>query len=326
MKKLSLLILVAFAATSVAMAQITVPTPSWGGDVLGAHNCYGRGCAACHAPHGGSLGNGAGVATGSGSDPQNGGMAQWGQNLEPYYGKTISFSGNGNTSAYPVTLPASETAITSFSEGSAVILFCVSCHDGSLARVPMMQNQTVEALPVVGGHAPTLFGLTAGNTSTYYANEHPVGPNANVGCGGGHNWDCTGGGATTQPIEMTGTASAQFLVDNPSSFWNSETITACGGASQPACGTGVTWGYNTKGNPLATFSSTGTVNNVTCTTCHNQHSMTVWSVGGKSYSTMFFLKGYYNPTSGGNSVAQFCRNCHGGESNEMNGITTVVTQ
>jgi hypothetical protein len=54
--------------------------------------------------------------------------------------------------------------------------------------------------------------------------------------------------------------------------------------------------------------------------------MTVWTVGGKNYSTMFFIRGYYNPTSGGNSVAQFCRNCHGGESNEMNGVTGVLTK
>ena len=40
---------------------------------------------------------------------------------------------------------------------------------------------------------------------------------------------------------------------------------------------------------------------------------------------MFFIKGYYNPNDGGNSVAQFCRNCHGGESNEMNGVLSVPT-
>jgi hypothetical protein len=43
-----------------------------------------------------------------------------------------------------------------------------------------------------------------------------------------------------------------------------------------------------------------------------------------TYATMFFLRGPYNPAdanSGTNQTAQFCRQCHGGESNEMNGST-----
>ena len=55
MKKVMLLMLVVIAASAVAMAQIRPPTS----DVLGAHLNYGRGCAACHAPHSGAWGNGA---------------------------------------------------------------------------------------------------------------------------------------------------------------------------------------------------------------------------------------------------------------------------
>jgi hypothetical protein len=40
---------------------------------------------------------------------------------------------------------------------------------------------------------------------------------------------------------------------------------------------------------------------------------------------MFFIRGEYNPNTNGNQVAQFCRNCHGGESNEMHGLTNVPT-
>ncbi|MGA7338030.1 MAG: hypothetical protein WBW91_14980, partial [Candidatus Sulfotelmatobacter sp.] len=77
--------------------------------------------------------------------------------------------------------------------------------------------------------------------------------------------------------------------------------------------------------PLASFGGT-TVNAVTCTTCHDQHSMTAFVAGnGTTYSTMFFIRGYYNPAANGNSVAQFCRNCHGGESNEMHGVAGVPT-
>ena len=40
------------------------------------------------------------------------------------------------------------------------------------------------------------------------------------------------------------------------------------------------------------------------------------------YATMFFLRGPYNPRdANSNSAAQFCRQCHGGEANEMNGIS-----
>jgi hypothetical protein len=319
MRKLSLLILVVLATAVVAMAQ--TPPTYFGGDVLGAHNGYGRGCVMCHAPHGGAAGNG--VVT---TDTTNGTVAQWGQDLSPLYGKSISFSGDGDNTAYPVTLPNGITSANSH-DGSSVILFCLSCHDGATATVGMMKNKTVETLPVVGGNAPTLFGTTVGNSATYYANEHPVGPSANVGCNppsGGYNWDCTGGGNSLQPINMNGTASSAFLTNNPSSIWNKETITACGAAPLPACKTGVTWGYNTKGNPLASFGTT-TVNGVTCTTCHDQHSMIAYSNKNGNFTTMFFVKGQYTPYNGGNAVAQFCRNCHGGESNEMHGITTVTT-
>jgi len=319
MKRLNLLILVALFTTSAAMAQLSnnpssaspSPTPGtavtpgasgnvagtntpptyYGGDVLGAHNGYGRGCVMCHAPHGGAAGNG--VTT---TDSYNGVVALWGQNLSPLYGKQISFAGDNTSTKYPVTLPSNPLA--GIEDPTTVILLCLSCHDGSTAQVTMMKGTTYEALPIVSGHAPTLFATTAGNTASYYANEHPVGPDAYVSCGAPYNWDCTGGGNTTTPISMTGTNSAAFLINNKSSIWNGR-------------------------YPLANYGTT--VNGVTCTTCHNQHSMNVYSVGGQNYTTMFFVKGYYNPYNGGNSVAQFCRNCHGGASNESSGLYNVPT-
>ncbi len=310
------------AASVAAMAQIISGTGTPGtntppvlfqGDELGAHNGYGRGCVMCHAPHSGAAGNG--VYSG---DTYNGQPALWGQNLVPYYGKTFTFAGT-----YAVTLPSA--GAVSISKGDAIILLCLSCHDGNLAQVAMMKGKTVETLPIVGGNAPTLLGVQAGDSAGVLTNDHPVGPLANVSCGGAHNWDCTGGGNTAQPIYMNGTASKQFLINNPSSFWNGETVAGCGGGTGVTCTTGVTWGYNTSGNPLASFDGSTTVNGVTCTTCHNQHSMTVWSVAGVNYTTMMFIKGYYNPYNGGNSVAQFCRNCHGGNSNEIEGLMNIPT-
>jgi len=326
MKKLSLFILVALVATSVAIAQGppysgTTPTPpapgslptglssnslntALGQDVLGAHNGYGRGCVMCHAPHGGAAGNGAIAGTGAGqlNDPNNGATALWGENLTPYYSQTAYFAGGTS-----VVLPSSAIDTTQGS-GATTVLLCLSCHDGVATKPGMMKGTTVEMLPIAGGSAPTLFGLTQGNTSLNYINEHPVGSTANVGCGGAasHNWDCTGGGLATTDIAITSSMAMYTFatVNYPGSMW---------------------YNYATTGSsyPLAKF--TGTVNAVTCTTCHNQHSMTVYTNNSGSYATMFFIKGEYIPSTGGNSVAQFCRNCHGGESNEISGLMTVKT-
>ena len=80
---------------------------------------------------------------------------------------------------------------------------------------------------------------------------------------------------------------------------------------------------------LGAYSNTAVV---VCTTCHNQHVMNVVKVSSNStsglpagnYATMFFLRGPYNPADSNpssNQTAQFCRQCHGEESNEANGST-----
>jgi len=362
MKKFTLLILGLLIASVAAMAQVTpcVPSPTTpcgaypttgstgytpsagtytyanptspkgtvggGSDVLGAHNGYGRGCVMCHAPHSGSFGNNSATS----GDPQNGMYALWGEDLTPLFGQTFNFSGDGNFATgsttqntagkYPVTLPAAGT-LTSAHDPNTVILMCLSCHDGALTKVGMMQGWTVETLPIVGGKAPTLLGLAAPSGGAAYNNDHPVGPNAIVSCGGSYNWDCTGGGVTAAasgstpattgaPISMNGPYSGAFLTNYPGSFWN----------------TGKTNGVSVSLNTYGTSGTNGyTVSAVTCTTCHNQHSMNVFSNNKGSFSTMFFLRGQYTPGNNGNSVAQFCRNCHGGESNEMNGLVGVPT-
>ena len=278
MKKVMLVVFLSILATGVVMAQ----------DVLGAHNGYGRGCVMCHAPHSGSAGNNK-----ANGDPYNGIQALWGQDLTPLYGQSLTF-GDGTT--YSVTLPAAGTQTAH--DANSAILFCLSCHDGNLAKVGMMKGQTVETLPIVNGTAPTLLG-NDGSTAGNYNNDHPVGGSAIVACGGQYNWDCTGG--TTVGVQMNGKGSSQFVINNPSSFWVN----------------------STKVTKLATFGATVTA--VTCTTCHDQHSMTVYANANGTYPTMFFIKGQYTPNAGGNAVAQFCRNCHGGESNEMHGLMNVPT-
>jgi hypothetical protein len=286
MKKLTLIIFLAILTISVAMAGAIPQAPQSPNDILGAHLLYGRGCIGCHAPHSGSAGNG--VRNG---DATNGNYALWGQDLTPLYGKTITF---GDAGAYSVTLPAAGT-ITSAHDANTIILFCLSCHDGNLAKVGMMKGVTVETLPVVGGTAPTLLGAD-GSTAGNYNNDHPVGAQAIVTCGGTYNWDCNGG--NTVALTMNGPNSTIFANTN--------------------------YGFAVS---FGTFGSTLTA--VTCTSCHNQHSQNIYSgtMGGTKgfYQTAFFLRGYYNPSTGGNNAAQFCRQCHGGEANEMNGQFSVPT-
>ncbi len=113
-------------------------------------------------------------------------------------------------------------------------------------------------------------------------------------CGGSYDWDCSID--ATGKVQMTGPASKLF-VQNYGFF--------------------VSPGVNATKQPV-----------VMCTTCHNQHLMNVVTASGLPDATMFFLRGPYNPasgTAGSNQTAQFCRQCHGGESNEMAGGTAVTT-
>jgi hypothetical protein len=285
------------AAATFAAAQITTPTT----DVLGAHLNYGRGCAACHAPHSGAFGNG----NNKSGDTTTGNVALWGEDVGNLYGKPIVTGQMDNGASYTETLP---TALTATTPDVGGVLMCLSCHDGNYAQGAMMKNKVYESLPSTYGTGtiPTLLGNDGTGTGNYL-NDHPVGLNAVMGCTGPYNWDCTV--SATGSVQMTGTHSAQFVTD---------------------------YGF---------FVSPGNYNNtpvVLCTTCHNQHVMTVYTSsaaspiandgGGKYYATFFFVNGPYNPNinnvanTSAPSTTQFCRQCHFGEANESNntnGITTV---
>jgi len=286
MKKL-MLILTVLALGAFAMAQIQTPTS----DVLGAHLNYGRGCAACHAPHGGAYGNGAEKTTQTSANSY-----LWGQDTTALLGASLTFSG-GFVEALPTALSATTPDVSG-------VLMCLSCHDGNLATGAMMKNAVYESLPSTYGTLnviPTLLGKEGNLGAGNYTANHPVGLNASIGCGGTHNWDCTISNAGA--ISMTGTNSAKFVTD---------------------------YGFFVKP------SAYNNVPVVMCTTCHNQHSMNAVSVKTGSttglptgiYATMFFIAAPYNPasgTAGSNQTAQFCRQCHGGESNEMGGGAALPT-
>lgn len=254
-------------------------------DVLGAHLNYGRGCTACHAPHSGAQGNGKARAAG----PASGTTALWGEDASSLYGKTIATGGG----KYVEVLPTSMSATTPDVAG---MLTCLSCHDGNYAQSAMMRNKVYESLPATYGTSnavPTLLGTSGAGS---YVNDHPMGLSVKVSCGGSSNWDCA---ETNGAISMRGANSSRFVRN---------------------------YGFFVK---LGNYNNTPVV---VCTTCHDPHVMNVVTVTGDStsglpagtYATMFFLRAPYNPNDPNplsNQTSQFCRQCHGDKSNEMNGST-----
>jgi len=289
MKRNLVVMFLVLAAASFAAAQMQAPTS----DVLGAHLNYGRGCAACHAPHSGAFGNGINKS----GDTTTGNSILWGEDVGGLLNKPLLFGGVTGQTGYAETLPAGMNATTPDVNG---VLTCLSCHDGNYAVGAMMKNQVYEKLPSTygAGTIPTLLGAD-GTGASNYLNDHPVGLNAAVSCGGQYNWDCT---ETAGVISMTGPNSSQFVKN---------------------------YGFFVS---LSAYNNTAVV---TCTSCHNQHLMNVVNVTAKNsglpagiYATMFFIRAPYNPasgTAGSNQTAQFCRQCHGGEANESNGSYVIPT-
>jgi hypothetical protein len=309
------------AAASFASAQ-NLGTGGPATDVLGAHLNYGRGCPACHAPHSGAAGNGGGIGTGQGApSADTGSVALWGEDASPLYGQTIAFAGN-TAEHLPNGLNSGATGFLGNASDVSGILMCLSCHDGNIAKGAMMKNVVYETLPTAtygGRPVPTLLGNNgvSGPGAGSYLTDHPVGTNAIIPCGlNNHGWDCTYS-ATSNGI-IPGPLMTKFITN---------------------------YGF---------FVSPGNYNNtpeVTCTTCHNQHLMNVVAVGGVNYAagtgttaasiksgatgltagnytTMFFIRAPYNPGDTNplnNQNAQFCRQCHGGESNEVNGGSAGTT-
>lgn len=273
------LVLTLLAAAGTAGAQISAPST----DVLGAHLNYGRGCAACHAPHSGAVGNGKAQS----SDPSSGVAALWGEDVSGLYGRTLATGGGSFVEVLPTSMSAATPDV-------AGMLTCLSCHDGNYAQTAMMKNKVYEALPATYGTAnsiPTLIGSN-GN----YLSEHPVGLNARVSCGGATDWDCS---EINGAILMKGPNSSKFVA-NYGFFvqlgdYNNTAVVVCTTCHDPHVMNvvKVTSG-STSGLPSGTYAT-----------------MFFLRAPYNSNDT--------NPMS--NQTAQFCRQCHADKSNEVNGST-----
>ena len=346
MKKMMIIAFVMLVCASVAMAQTyTKGTGITGIDKLGAHQNGGRGCVGCHAPHSGARGNGGTLTITSVYNPvtkkwsdqsatagDSGNETLWGQDLGPVLG--LGTIGTGNNHSFGVNMAdaATKPRITTG------IVYCLSCHDGNVAKGAMMTNQSFEQaaglLPASYGSLiiPTLLGNDGGAAGNY-ENDHPIGPAANVGALGANTilpyldldagktkLVAKGGGAI-------GTVPAPYLT-----FLNNYGLPTVLGARGGA------------GFVVETTMNTASEAYVVCTTCHTPHSMytatssaanpIAGTGAGGVFPSYFFIAAPYNPgadTANGtkaSSATQFCRQCHfsgAGGSNEASGINTVAT-
>jgi len=330
-KKIMFVLFVVVIAATMGMAQIVsgntnyIPTV----DVQGAHENGGRGCAGCHAPHSGGRGSGGGsvvgqVSTAPGTELGDSGL--WGTDtaaIEAGYGGTVTFDGS-----YTATLSGLTWSSGALYTGVAT---CLSCHDGNVSKGAMMSGQAYEqsfgllnfATNVGSNHQaapvnlygsspiPTLLG-NDGGVAGDYANDHPVGPKANLGkvasaaLGNGLTVTVASNKATF--AITAGSTYAQFVSNYGYPAISSMAITA----------------GDTNGNDLY----------VVCTTCHNQHVQNVYAgtsagITGK-FATIFYVKGPYNPGAPYDpthvpSTNRFCLQCHFSHSSEYFGATTVGT-
>jgi hypothetical protein len=288
MKKVLFVLLAVVFAASMAVAAINSNYAS-PVDVQGAHNNHGRGCTGCHIPHSGPAGNGGADQTGF-----TGNLALWGQAPGQLAGLTINF---GDAGGWAEPLPTSDQATT---PDLGNLLLCLTCHDGNYAKGAMMtgivdwasEGLDWKSLGYASPNVPSWLGNDGSGTNNYQ-NDHPAGLNAAFTCD--PNW-CT--------------------IDTSKST-----------AKVTPAGLGVN--FNTNYGFTASLKSYNGTATVMCTTCHNQHVMTVFNgtiAATKGYyQTQFGIRGYYNPVNQGNSVSQFCRQCHNSHANEWNNALTIPT-
>ena len=334
MKKIMVFALAALVVcASVAMAQTyTKGTGITGIDKLGAHQNGGRGCVGCHTPHSGARGNGGVLQWDKASQTfktakvvgDSGDEALWGQDLGPIVslGKIDTGTGGG----FSLELQDLE----SHPRIQTGVVMCLSCHDGNVAKGAMMTNQSFEQkaglLPAGYGTQPipTLLGFDGGAAGNY-TNDHPIGPEANIGALSIRTYLALDSGKTKVVSGSTFAGSAY------ETFQKNYGLPTVLGAR-----TGAGFAVETK---MASVNDAYIV----CTTCHTPHSMYTASASGTNpiaglssgtFPSFFFIAAPYNPgadTANGtkaSSATQFCRQCHftgAGGSNEGSNILGIST-
>ena len=191
LKKVVFAMFVVLFAMGMAAAQ-QIPK---GSDILGPHNVNGHGCASCHAPHSGAVGNGGSIAS-------TGEAYLWGRD---FYVTTYQ------TYGWDINTPLNDTIVVTaagFKETDPLFhtAACMSCHDGNQTHVVGMTGHTVET--VEGGKTVTTY-LNDGTESL--KNDHPVDVQYNPTTA--FNWPGTVN-ATTGAITWTVTADSTEFQKN----------------------------------------------------------------------------------------------------------------
>jgi formate-dependent nitrite reductase cytochrome c552 subunit len=204
MKKFMFLALtIVLALSAAAFAQ---------GDILGPHNVNGHGCASCHAPHSGGIGNG-----GASGDTANNYI--WGRDVV-----VKSYTQGEGTKAHTIDVTATiATGDPLFHTAS-----CLSCHDGS-ATIAGMSGTSFET--VDGAAVPTFIG----NDAEGLANDHPVHVAYTPG---GYNWPGTvTNGKITWDVSNAYVANFNTVYGHPASFradaTNNKAYVECGTCHNP---------------------------------------------------------------------------------------------
>lgn len=281
MKKAIVILFAVMFAVGIAAAQT---------DVLGPHNLNGHGCATCHAPHSGAVGNG-------GSDASIGQIYLWGRDL---INKTYTtFSGT------TFTVPAT---ITDENDPLFHTAACLSCHDGAFKPVGM-KGVTVEATDG-GATPPTYIG---GDVTGGLANDHPVHLAYLPNPGGA----CASNDPTCSPYNWSSTVDATGKLT-----WGTDTLTAgfTNSYGRSVRFYGVASGTTAAGQAMIECS--------TCHNPHSVQLAkgTYQGVKNAVKPSRFFVRGWYDSTNpASNSATQFCRSCHYSKSNEYMGFVIPTT-
>ena len=281
--------------------------------------------------YGGNWSNQTAIAGDSGNEEL------WGQDIGPVMGKAPFGTGGTESNPGGFIVDFSQIGVQgAYGRMLSGIVFCLSCHDGQVAKGAMMTNASYEQaaglLPSTYGSQtiPTLLGADGGAAGNYL-NDHPIGPQATVAAVGIKSYVALD--STTAPTKLV--ASANFAGSPYQTFQTNYGLPTVLGARAGA-------GWAVDSLPTnGTYTSDNAY--VVCTTCHTPHTMFKASASSSNpiagntsgyYPTFFFLAAPYNPAANvqngayASSATQFCRQCHfqgAGGSNESIGINNIPT-
>jgi hypothetical protein len=269
---------------------------------LGPHGNGGRGCATCHVPRSGSVGD-MSVLDRPGHESLAGDIAS------PVDQQTSSLGGDEVQQAIP--------GFDQQQDEIRGIMICLSCHDGSIAKTSMLKSAPYDrrAGLLANEQSAELSGFLTrrGNLGLvghdYFNVDHPVGPWANLG-----TLALNPGNVTLEVDPASGSALLSLVKNSPEAYFAAN-------YGFPSVEKG-RWSYPRLG-------SSGRIDPdklfLLCITCHNPHG------AAGNHISRYLLNGPYNPDakfdpkSQAPSSTQFCRQCHFQLSNEYSGQIHIVT-